>query len=102
MSMVVHPADFERQDLFLAANAGHKGPEFCPVIQGNELAALLGAEHNMDKVLHVCVGHVLLFSYGGSVSRLRRSEILIRLPTALPWANLRARLRRLEHRVRLR
>jgi len=29
------------------------------------------------------------------VSRLRRSGILIRLPTALPWANLRAHLRRL-------
>src|SRR5215467_7738143 len=27
-----------------------------------------------------------------SVPRLRRSGILIRLPTALPWANLRARL----------
>jgi hypothetical protein len=37
---------------------------------------------------------------GWAVSRLRRSGILIRLPTALLWANLRARLRRLERRRR--
>lgn len=36
-----------------------------------------------------------------AVSRLRRSEILICLPTALPWANLRARPRRLDGRPRL-
>jgi hypothetical protein len=31
------------------------------------------------------------------VPRLRRLEILICVPTALPWANLRARVRRWIH-----
>jgi hypothetical protein len=93
MSVVIHPADFVWQDLFFAANAGHKGPEFRPVVQRNKLAALLGAEHNMKKVLNVCVGHVSRsFFVVESVSRLRRSGILICLPTALPWANLPVRL----------
>jgi uncharacterized membrane protein YuzA (DUF378 family) len=61
MSMVVHPADFMRQNLFFAANTGHVGPEFFPVVQWNKLAALLGAENNMNKVLYVRVGHALLF-----------------------------------------
>src|SRR5690242_15401384 len=92
MSMVVHPTDLVRQDLFFAANAGHKGPEFRPVVQWNKLATLLGAEHNMNKVLYVRVGHVSCSFFVESVPRLRRSGILIRLPTALPWAKLRARL----------
>lgn len=102
MSVVVHPADLMRQDLFFAANAGHKGPEFRPVIRRNKLAALFGAEYNMQEVLYVRVGHVSRSFLVESVSRLRRSGILIRLPTALQWANLRARLRRLERRLRLR
>jgi hypothetical protein len=61
MSMVVHPANLMRQDLFFAANTGHKGPEFCSVVERNKLAAFFGAEHNMNKVLHVRVGHVTLF-----------------------------------------
>jgi hypothetical protein len=61
MCVVVHPADFEWHDLFFAANAGHIGPEFCPVVQRNEFAALLGAEHNMKKILHIRVGHVSSF-----------------------------------------
>src|ERR1044071_562811 len=102
MSMVVHPANLVRQDLFFATNAGHQGPEFRPAVQRNKLATLLGAEYNMKKVLNVRVGHVCaLFFVIESVSRLRRSGILIRLPTALPWANLWSRLRRLERRVRL-
>jgi hypothetical protein len=55
--VVVHPADLVRHDLFFAANAGHKGPEFHPVVQRNKLATLLGAENNMNKVLYVRVGH---------------------------------------------
>jgi len=62
MCVVVHPADFERHDFFFGANAGHIGPEFRPVVQRNELAALLGAEHNMKKILYVGVGHVSSFS----------------------------------------
>ena len=74
MSMVVHPADLVRQDLFFAANAGDKGPEFRPAIQRNKLATLLGAENNMNKVLYVRVGHVSRsFFVVESVSRLRRS-----------------------------
>jgi hypothetical protein len=97
MSMVFHPADFMWHDLFFAANTGHVGPEFCPVVQRNELAALFSAEHNMKKVLYVRVGHVSRsFFMFESVSRLRRSGILIPLPTALPWANLRARLAALD------
>jgi hypothetical protein len=66
--MVVHPADFVRDDLFFAANAGHIGPEFCPVIQRNDLAALLGAEHNEEKILNVGVGHVCSFLRLGCVA----------------------------------
>jgi hypothetical protein len=46
MGVAVHSADFVRQDLFFAANAGHKPPEF----------RSLGAERNMNKVLHVSQG----------------------------------------------
>ena len=63
--MVVHFADLMRQDFFSAANASYKGPEFWPVVQRDEFATLLGAEHNMNKVLHVCVGHALLFLTAG-------------------------------------
>ena len=65
MRVVVHPADFERHDLFFAANAGHVSPEFCSMVQRNELAALLGAENNMKKILYVRVGHVWLFLTAG-------------------------------------
>jgi len=68
MSVVVHPADFVRQDFFFAANAGHEGPEFCPVVQRDKLVALFGAEHNMKKVLYVCVGHVCSFLRLGCVA----------------------------------
>ena len=50
MRMVVHSADFVRSDLFFAANAGHIGPEFCSVVQRDELAALFCAEDNMNKL----------------------------------------------------
>jgi len=96
MRMVVHPADFVRQDFFFAANTGHIGPEFVRWSRGMSLRRSLVLNHNMKKVLYIGVGHDLLFSYGWAVSRLRRSGILIRLPTALPWANLLARLRRLD------
>ena len=38
-----------------------KGPEFRPLVQKNKLATLLGAENNMNKILHVRVRHALLF-----------------------------------------
>jgi hypothetical protein len=63
--MVAHAADFVRHDLFFAANAGHVSPEFCPMVKGNKLTTLFGAEYNMNKVLNVRVGHVFtLFSFG--------------------------------------
>jgi hypothetical protein len=86
---------------FLAANACHKSPKLRPVVERNKLATLLGAEDNMNKVLYVCVGHFRSFLVE-SLPRLWRSEILIRLPTALPWAKLPLRLRRVERRVRVR
>ena len=46
-----------RQDLLFAANARHKGPELRPAVERNKLATLLDAEHNMNKVLYVRVGH---------------------------------------------
>ncbi|MGB8130892.1 MAG: hypothetical protein WCG81_13960 [Candidatus Angelobacter sp.] len=61
MGMVVHTADFMWHDFFFAANAGHKGPESRPVGQRNKLGTLLGAEHNMNKILYVRVGHFRSF-----------------------------------------
>jgi hypothetical protein len=61
VSVVVHPTDFVRQDILFAANASYKGPEFRSVIQRNKLATLLGAEHNMNKILYVRVGHFRSF-----------------------------------------
>jgi hypothetical protein len=68
------------------------------VLRSNKLATLFGAEHNMKKILYYVWDMLCSLSYGWAVSRLRRFGILIRLPTALPWANLRARLRRSERR----
>ena len=68
MGMVIYPADLMRQDLLFAANASHKGPEFRSVIQRNKLATLLGAENNMNKVLHVRVGHVCSSLWLGCVA----------------------------------
>lgn len=65
MSMVFHPANLMRQDLFFAANAGHISPKFCSVVQRNKFAALFGAEYNMKEILHVRVEHVLLFLMAG-------------------------------------
>src|SRR6185437_16409370 len=92
MSMVIHSADFMWQDLFFAANTSHISPEVFPMLKRNELATPFGAEHNMQEVLNVRVGHNFALSHDLAVSRLRRSGILIRLPTALPWANLWTRL----------
>jgi hypothetical protein len=35
------------------------------MVQRNKLATLFGAEHNMNKVLYVRVGHALLFLTAG-------------------------------------
>src|SRR5216683_4575530 len=58
MSVILHTADGMDENPVLLANARGVGPYLRLKIRGNGFAPILGAEHDMNYVLSVGVGHV--------------------------------------------
>src|SRR5215472_12157856 len=100
--MVFHASDFMHENLLLFANTGQIGPQAGLRIVGNQLTPVLGAEHNMDGIVNVRVGHVPRLHHpskpkpglpGTPASSARNHTA--HMPTAMPWATFWSRLRRL-------
>jgi len=78
MNVIFHPSCGEDRNVEFFANAGCVGPHSGPKFFWHKFLAIFGAEHNVNHILRVCVGHV---------PHLRRwTSLCISYPALTHWA----------------